>query len=461
MTHGGALVQCKFLLHFTMKAQQSTLGVRMRGLRKTVFLTFTAFVLLAELGCGDQYRPVANPVVSPGGQPQTSHFAWVVNYNPNGDGSTTEIDVSGDTNLAVNTMGVGTSAEAFPTNSLSLYVANAGDDTVMQYLPTLAGSITTISLLPGSHPIALTSQTNTAMFVLNSGTNSACSQTGSLSTISSATLSVATTVCLGPDPIPSGQYPVGVNPTAFVQSPANGFIYVVNQGPSGQNQPSVSVMLTDGSALKASITPSVGLGLNPVAVAANNQGWIFIVTQGDQVNPGTLDLVYSGNGNIAATAPLGVLPTQAVFDPTRNRLYVTNSGDNSVSVFDVSAINPSSPSVPLLAKVTVGTTPIGVTALTDGSNFFVANAGDNTVTVVSQSSFSPLTTVPLPTGANPVYITSDPTAAKVYVADQGTGETTIIQTSNNTVTQSIPAPTQLSGCTSSCALQQPVMILTQ
>jgi YVTN family beta-propeller protein len=127
----------------------------------------------------------------------------------------------------------------------------------------------------------------------------------------------------------------------------------------------------------------------------------------------------------------------------------------------VSAINPSSPSVPLLAKVTVGTTPIGVTALTDGSNFFVANAGDNTVTVVSQSSFSPLTTVPLPTGANPVYITSDPTAAKVYVADQGTGETTIIQTSNNTVTQSIPAPTQLSGCTSSCALQQPVMILTQ
>src|SRR5580693_5287023 len=272
----------------------------MRVLPKTVFITLIAFGLMAEVGCGDQYRPVANPVISPGGQPQSNHFAWVVNNNPQGDGSTTEIDVSGDTNLAVNAMGKGTSAEAFPTNSLSLYVANAGDDTVMQYLPTLSGAITTISLLPGSHPIALNSSLNTSMFVLNSGTNSACSQTGSLSTISSATLSVATTVCLGPDPIPSGQYPVGVNPTAFVQSSANGFIYVVNQGPSGQNQPSVSVMLTDGSALKASITPSVGLGLNPVAVAANNQGWIFIVTQGDQVNPGTLDLVYSGNGNIAA-----------------------------------------------------------------------------------------------------------------------------------------------------------------
>ena len=84
-------------------------------MRKTVFLTFTAFVLLAELGCGDYYRPVANPIVSPGGQPQSAHYAWVLNSNPvGGDGSTTEIDVSGDTNLAVNTMGVGTSAEAFP-----------------------------------------------------------------------------------------------------------------------------------------------------------------------------------------------------------------------------------------------------------------------------------------------------------------------------------------------------------
>src|SRR5580698_6127214 len=179
----------------------------MRVSRKTVFIALIACALMAELGCGDQYRPVANPIISPGGQPQTAHYAFVVNYNPQGDGSTTQINVSGDTNQAVNAMGKGTSAEAFPTNSLSLYVANAADDTVMQFLPTLAGAITTISLLPGSHPIALTSQTNTAMFVLNSGTNSACSQTGSLSTISSATLSVATTVCLGPDPIPSGQYP--------------------------------------------------------------------------------------------------------------------------------------------------------------------------------------------------------------------------------------------------------------
>lgn len=451
MTGCGALVQCKFLLHLELKAQQSTLGVRMRGLRKTVFLTFTAFVLLAELGCGDYYRPVANPIVSPGGQPQSAHYAWVLNSNPGGgDGSTTEIDVSGDTNLAVNTMGVGTSAEAFPTNSLSLYVANAGDDTVMQYLPTLAGAITTISLLPGSHPIALTSQNNANMFVLNSGPPSMCQADGSLSTISTSTLSVATTLCLG------------VNPTAFVQSPSTGYIYAINQGDN-----SVSVVSPDGSTLKGTITTTsspVPLGVNPVSIAANNQGWIFVVTQGAQGSPGTLDVIYTGNGNlttIAATAPLGMLPTQALFDPTRNRLYVSNGGDGTVSVFDVSAINTTTPSIPLLATVAVGTNPVGVTALTSGTNFFVANQGSNTVSVVSQSSFSVLATVALPSGANPVYIASDPSAAKVYVADQGTSETTIIQTSNNTITQNILAPTQVSGCTSSCPLQTPVMIVTQ
>ncbi len=417
----------------------------MRVSRKTVFIALIAFALLAEVGCGDQYRPVANPIITPGGQPQHTHFAWVANYNPNGDGSVTEIDVSGDTNLSVNSMGVGTSAEAFPSNSLSLYVANASDDTVMQFLPTLSGAITTVSLLPGSHPIALTSTTNTAMYVLNSGTNSACPNTGSISIINSTTLSVSSTTCLG------------VNPIAMVQAASNGYIYIINQGDN-----SVSVFNPAGPNVVATITTQSGLGLNPVALAINAQGWIFIVTQGDGVNPGTLDLVAAGFSNIAGTAPLGVLPNYAFVDPNRNRLYVTNGGDNTVSVFDASAINQTgTPPIPLLATAPVGANPVGVTALLDGTDFYVANAGSNTVSVLSQNSFSVLSTVALPSGANPVWIASDPTSQKVYVADQGTSETSIIQTSNNAVTQNIQAPTQVSGCTSNCTLQTPIMILTQ
>ena len=143
-------------------------------------------------------------------------------------------------------------------------------------------------------------------------------------------------------------------------------------------------------------------------------------------------------------------PTFSIVDPTLNRLYVVNTGDNTVSVFNSSSVSTgATPPIPLLATVAVGTTPIGLTPLADGTKFYTANSGSNDVTVVSANSYSVLKTISLgTTTATPVYIASDPTASKVYVANQATSETTIIQTSNDTITLTIAAPTQVSGCTS-------------
>ena len=57
-------------------------GVWMRFSRRSGLLYLSAFILLLELGCGNEYRPVANPIIGPGGQPQALHYAYVVNYNP-------------------------------------------------------------------------------------------------------------------------------------------------------------------------------------------------------------------------------------------------------------------------------------------------------------------------------------------------------------------------------------------
>lgn len=419
----------------------------MKVLRKFGWLAVAALVTMVHPGCDDYYRPVANPIITPGGQPQTQHYAWVVNYNPNGPGSTTEIDVSGDTNLAVNSMGLGSIAEAFPLSSLELFVANRDNNTVSAYLPTLAGSITTISLLSGSRPVALVSAQNAYMYVLNSGPNSVCPATGSVSVIPTATLAVSGTVC------------VGHNPTTVAQSPVSNFIYVLNQGDG-----TISVVNPAGPVIYATITSTQGLGPNPSSVTISADGnYVLIGTQGDATHPPALDILTSAGTGVCSTCsvPLGALPTFAISDATLNRFYVANSGDNTVSVFDSSMINLSaSPPIPLLATVPVGTNPVGITPLTDGSRFYVANSVSNDVTVVSSNSFLPLTSVPLPTSANPVFITSDPTASKVYVADQSISQTTIIQTSNNTISASVAAPPQISTCTSSCALQQPVMIVT-
>ena len=64
------------------------------------------------------------------------------------------------------------------------------------------------------------------------------------------------------------------------------------------------------------------------------------MTQGDGVNPGTLDILTTGRTPaVAASVPLGVKPTYSYLDPHLNRLYVTNTGDNTVSVFDASNVN--------------------------------------------------------------------------------------------------------------------------
>jgi YVTN family beta-propeller protein len=420
----------------------------MKVFRGTIFLVLAAFILLAELGCGDQYRPVANPIIGPGGQPQSTHFAYVLNSNsnPNGDGSTTKIDVSGDTVSWVQTLGVGSIYEALLPNSTALFVANSGDDTVSDYSAFLNGAVTTIGLLPGSHPVFLTSTQTSNMYVLNSGPIKDVCQTGSVSSISTSTGSVTNTVC------------VGVNPVNMVQAAGGGQIFVLNQGDN-----SVTVLNSGTLAVVKTLMPSDGIGLNPVYATSSVDGsYIFVVTQGDGVNPGALDILTPGTPpTVAAPVLLGVNPTYSYLDPHLNRLYVTNTGDNTVSVFDASNVNvANSPPIPSLAPpVLVGTAPTGIAALQDGSRVYVANSGSNNVSVVSATSFAVLKTIAV--GVNPIFVAADPTSTKVYVANQGGSSTSVIQTVNDSVSATIAAPAQDPACTASCALQQPIMVLTQ
>ena len=426
----------------------------MKGFRGTAFLLLAAFLLLLELGCGDQYRPVANPIVGPGGQPQSTHFAYVVNYNPNGDGSTTTIDVSGDSVSWLQPMGVGSIYEDLLSLN-GLFVANSGNDTVSDFPAYSSGAVTTVGLLPGSHPLFLTSTKNGTMYVLNSGFNSACPTTGSVSSISTTTGTVTNTACVGLNPINI--------PINMVQAAGGGQIFVLTQGDS--TNPSAVTVLdpTSLAVVNKPLTSADGLGLNPVYATSSVDGsYIFVVTQGDGVHPGALDILTPGlTPAVAASVPLGVKPTYSYLDAHLNRLYVINAGDNTVSVFDASNVNvANSPPIPSLsAPVAVGTTPSGIVALQDGTRFYVANSGSNDVSVVSATSFAVLKTVAV--GVGPSFVAADPGSTKVYVTNPGSFSTSIIQTVNDTVTATIAAPQQDPTCTAFCALQQPMMVVTQ
>ena len=400
---------------------------------------------LLQLGCGDQYRPVANPIVGQGGTPQTAHFAFTVNNNPAGNSSTIQIDVSGDTNLQTQPAGSGAVAEAFlPGTTAALFTANKLADSVSEFTTAINFSpVTTINLPLGSRPIAVGSQRPGSMYALNSGSNANCLNTGSVSVINTSALAVTSTGCVGP------------NPVAFTQIADGTKIYVANQGDN-----TLSVFNPDLGTVTAIITQAMGLGLNPVfLLSSSDAGYVFVINKGDGVSPGSMNIIDTTTDTVAATMPLGVAPVYASVDPKLLRLYVANSGSNSITVLDLSSFNISNnPPLSTLATVSVGSGPVGVTALPDGTRFYTANSISNDVTVVSATSFAVLKTITV--GLDPVWIASEPTSSKVYTANAAGGSVSIIQTVNDSVVTNMNAPPIDPNCSSSCTLQQPMMILT-
>lgn len=118
---------------------------------------------------------------------------------------------------------------------------------------------------------------------------------------------------------------------------------------------------------------------------------------------------------ILATIPVGKGPGDLSVNPKTNMIYVTNYGDNTVSV-----INGKTNSV--IATVSVGKAPVHVAVNPNTNSVYVANAKGNTVSVINGNNNSIITTLPVgflrsyPTLiARPVGVAVDTNTNMVYV----------------------------------------------
>ena len=89
--------------------------------------------------------------------------------------------------------------------------------------------------------------------------------------------------------------------------------------------------------------------------------------------------VFDGATNGIAYVAVRNGPSEVAGNAVTNRVYVANSGDNTVTVLD--GVTNS-----VVATVAVGTFPSGITAWVNPSDnrtyLFVTNFGDNTVSVI-------------------------------------------------------------------------------
>jgi DNA-binding beta-propeller fold protein YncE len=324
-------------------------------------------LLLLCAGCGNTYRPVAVPITPNPPNPGFTKAAFVLGNNgAQNSGTSSQIDVSGDTTLGVVKTGVGPVHAALTPDDARVYVANELDDTIADFTPGSPNAsnlnpVTTISLPAGSKPVFVTTTQNNAVYAANLGT-------GTVAVIS-PTFSAVTHIIPLSQIVPNPD----IQPVAMVETPNGTKLYVANQGNGTTTTGSVS-----------SINPADNSVNAPVANAWSTPVWV--VSRSDSARAYVLDAgagaVFAINTSsdtvLPGPVPVGTGANFMLYDNNRNRLYVTNPANGSVSVIDAS---PDPPRLIATDCVVQGAVPpcpatfapVSVTALPDGSSAYVAS----------------------------------------------------------------------------------------
>ncbi len=381
-------------------------------------------LLLICTSCGDVYRPVANPIIPNQPNPGFTHIALVLSSNGLGNpGAGTTIDVSGDTAVAQATIGLMPAHAALALNGTRVYVANSLDDTVSTYAPSSPTPVVTISLPAGSVPDFVNTTETATVYVANSG---------------NATISAISTT----DSVVTNTISVGTNPVAMAELPNAQKLYVASQG-NGTTPGSVTSINTIDKTVNANAPLATFGWVSPVwTVARSDSARAYVLDNGS----GTVAVIDTSSDAVVNSVSVGAGANFMLYDPARNRLYVTNPATNTVVFLDAStdALSP--------ATVTVAS-PVSVTALPDGSRVYVASAsvsGGNVaarLTVLNAGDGSVRTTIPLTSVPQicaqtrfELVTVAAADSSRVYVGNCDAGNTAIIQTSNDTLLLQMPAP---------------------
>jgi len=305
------------------------------------------------VSCGDQYRPVAVPIVAPPPGPQAVHFVLVFSVNgANDPGASSRMDVSGDTNIGVAQLGLGPAHATLTPNGARVYAVNTREDSVSSYSPTpgsTATSVTTTSLPASSNPVVVHTTESGTVYAANFGT-------GTVAPISTTSNVVTNLIRVDPtQPVPDPNS----KPVALAETPDGKKLYVVNQGTGSVT----SINTIDGSLNGNATIPT---GATPVwAVARSDSAKIYVLNSGS----GTVSTIDTKTDTVLSSVTVGAGANYMAYDGKLNRLYITNPTASSVTALNVSS---DPPTVLFVTPVVPG--PVTVAVLPDGSRAYAVGS---------------------------------------------------------------------------------------
>jgi YVTN family beta-propeller protein len=231
-----------------------------------------------------------------------------------------------------------------------------------------------------------------------------------------------------------------------VAAPAADKVYVANE-----DADTVSVL--DAASFKA--VASVRVGKMPHNVQVSPDGKVAWVTNNGEPDPdaaaaasahkgmgtrahgamakaGAVWAIDTGNDTVVAKVPVGMHPAHVVLTPDGRFAYVTNGGDNTVSVIDASTQR-------LVATIPVGKFPHGIRISPDGRQAFVANLKGGTVSVIDTESRKEVAQIAAGKGPAQVGFTLDGRLGFVSLSEENA--VAVIDPAKRTVTRKVAVGT--------------------
>jgi YVTN family beta-propeller protein len=155
----------------------------------------------------------------------------------------------------------------------------------------------------------------------------------------------------------------------FPQYPPNyrEYAYVTNGG-------SATVSVFD--VVNVRLDREVAVGQNPVAVLASpTRNEVYVLNSGTADGRGSVSVIDAESNAVAATIPVQRQPVSIDLSADGTLAYVANSGSNSISVLDLKARRE-------IAEIGAGDEPVAVRLSPDGKTLAVANRRGNSVSLI-------------------------------------------------------------------------------
>jgi YVTN family beta-propeller protein len=184
----------------------------------------------------------------------------------------------------------------------------------------------------------------------------------------------------------------------FPTYPANyrEYVYVTNGG-------SGTVTVLD--VVNVRLDRELSVGQNPVAVAASpTRNEVYVVNSGPVGGFGSISVINAENNTVVATIPVRRQPAAIDIDSEGNLAYVADSGSNSISVVDLKTRRE-------VAQIGTGEEPVAVELSPDGKTLAVANRKGNSFSLIDPVSRNVRTVFAGCPGASDVVILPDSTKA--------------------------------------------------